>query len=66
MDIRLTNQSARDIACDALVVGALNKKVAQQAKSVELLKTTHEVDNLLNGLISQICADGEFKAQPRE
>jgi leucyl aminopeptidase len=63
MDIRLTNQAAQDIACDALVVGVLNTKVTQQSKSVELLALTHQVDNLLNGLISQICADGEFKAQ---
>src|SRR5947209_19435040 len=66
MDIRVTSQAVKDIACDALVVGAVRKKVGQLAKSVELLKITEKVDSLLGGLISEICTDGEFKGQPGE
>ncbi len=66
MDIQVTNQTAKDIACDALVVGAVRKKVGQQAKNVGLLKTTEKVDSLLDGLISELCTDGEFQSQPGE
>src|SRR5947209_8186507 len=65
MDIRVTSQAVKDIACDALVVGAVRKRVGQQ-KSVVLLKTTEQVDSLLGGLISEVCTDGEFQGLPGE
>ena len=65
MDIQVTNQAVKDIACDALVVGAVRKRVGQQ-KSVGLLKTTEQVDSLLGGLISDVCKNGEFQGQPGE
>src|SRR5437763_9792375 len=66
MDIRVTSQAVKDIACDALVVGAIRKRAGQQAKGVGLLKTTEQVDSLLGGLISEVCTDGEFQGQPGE
>lgn len=66
MDIRVTNQAVKDIACDALVVGALYKRAGQQAKGVELPKVTERMDSLLGGLISEVCTGGEFQGQPGE
>ena len=66
MDIRVTNQVVKDMVCDVLVVGAIRKRVEQQATGVELLKITQEVDGVLSGLISEACTDGEFRGQPGE
>ncbi len=61
MDIRVTNQAEENVACDALVVGAAQKKAGQKAKGVVLSESAQVVDRLLGGLINEICAEGEFK-----
>jgi leucyl aminopeptidase len=62
MDIRIVEQTVEDTQCDALVVGASNKKVGNQAKELVLVEIAKEVDSLLGGLILSIYDDGEFKA----
>ncbi len=61
MDIQVTDQSVKDIACDALVVGAVSTKDQGQGKGVVLSEAGKTVDGLLDGLLSQISADGAFK-----
>src|SRR5215831_15337734 len=61
MNIRVTNQTEENVICDALVVGAAQKKAGQKAKGVVLSGSAQVVDRLLGGLINEICADGEFK-----
>jgi leucyl aminopeptidase len=61
MDFQTTSKAVEDVACDALVVGAARSKTAANNNSIVLSEATKEVDTLLDGLISQICADGAFK-----
>ncbi len=66
MDIRVTKQTEGNIACDALVVGAAYEKAGQKAKSVVLSESARAVDQLLGGLINEMCTDGEFKGNLNE
>ena len=61
MDIQVVSKTVKQVVCDALVVGAVRTKTAQVATTVVLSETAKSVDVLLDGLIQQICADGEFK-----
>src|SRR3989440_8251604 len=61
MDIQVVSITVKQVACDALVVGAARTKTAQEATSVVLAETAKLVDDLLDGLINQICANREFK-----
>jgi len=61
MDLQHTNQSLKDVRCDALVVGAARTKTAQQTGTIALSEAAAATDHLLDGLVSQICAAGEFK-----
>src|SRR6266536_2964032 len=61
MDFQVTRNALENVVCDALVVGAARSKKAQNSNGVVLPEMTKEVDTLLDGLISQICADGAFK-----
>jgi leucyl aminopeptidase len=63
MDIQITSQAVKDIASDALIVGAVRKKVDQQATGVELLKITQQVDSALGDLISEASISREFLGQ---
>ena len=63
MDIQLTSKAVQNIACDALVVGAARTKTGQGTKGVMLGETARTVDDILDGLINSICADGEFKGK---
>src|SRR6266496_1312287 len=61
MDIQVVSKTVQQVVCDALVVGAVRTKTGQVATTVVLSETAKSVDDLLDGLIQQICADGEFK-----
>lgn len=61
MDIQGTGKAVQDVACDALIVGVVRTKANQSNESVTLAGTARTVDGLLDGLISQIYTDGEFK-----
>jgi leucyl aminopeptidase len=57
MDIQVTTRPARDVQCDALIIG-----VARDEKMGPVLSTyAATVDRLLDGLISGLFIDGEFK-----
>src|SRR5215472_4597732 len=60
MQVQIATQTVRDVACDALIVGAVCKK---DAKGISLTKTGNAVDQLLDRLITERSADGEFKGQ---
>ena len=64
MDIQLTNQSIKDIACDALVVGVAFQKA--EKKAFTLSRTARTADSLLGGLLQEIFANGEFKGEVGE
>ncbi|HEX6477861.1 MAG TPA: leucyl aminopeptidase [Ktedonobacteraceae bacterium] len=61
MDIRLTDSTPKDVACDALVVGVAIPEGEQQGNNIVLSETASRVDGLLGGLIQEIYAAGEFK-----
>src|SRR5437764_1604401 len=61
MDIQATDQVLKEVACDALVVGAIRSKTEQNTNGVVLSKAAKEVDSVLDGLLSEICAGGEFQ-----
>ncbi|GER89307.1 hypothetical protein KDW_34690 [Dictyobacter vulcani] len=58
MDIKLTTQAVKDIACDAFIVAAARKS---GEAGVELSAPASTIDSTLSGLIAERCADGEFK-----
>jgi leucyl aminopeptidase len=60
MQVQIATQTVRDLACDALIVGAVSKK---EGKGVSLTKTGNTVDQLLNNLIAERSTDGEFKGK---
>ena len=60
MDIKLINQAVDEIDCDALIVGAARSGMRTDTE-VTLFPATREVDKLLDGLITSICANREFK-----
>jgi leucyl aminopeptidase len=63
MEIQITHQAETKVACDALVVAVAAEKMAgQKAKSVVLSEVAKTVDEALDGVISEMCANGEIKA----
>jgi leucyl aminopeptidase len=63
MDVRLIEQTVKDVECDALVVGVSYKEVGQQSKELILAEKAKEVNGLLGGLLKTMYDDGEFKAE---
>jgi len=66
METTLVSQAIKDLACDALIVGATRVEKEQENKKPALFSLTGEVDNLLDGLISSMYARGEFKGNVGE
>src|SRR5947209_3391583 len=62
MDIQVVSKTVKQVVCDALVVGAVRTQTAQLVITVDLVETANCVDDSLDGLIQQICTDGEFKS----
>src|SRR5947207_13559567 len=63
MDVRLIEQTVKDVQCDALVIGVSYKEVGQQNREVVLAEKAKEVNSLLGGLLKTMYDDGEFKAE---
>src|SRR5436190_23317975 len=61
MQVYIAKQTVPNLACDALIVGAVSTKEGNKS-IVSLTKTGNAVDQLLNKLITERSADGEFKA----
>lgn len=61
METKLVSQAVRDVACDALIVGATRVGKGQENKKPVFFPLTKEVDQLLDGLLSSMYANGEFK-----
>lgn len=66
METTLVSQAVKDLACDALIVGATRIEKGQESKKPALFPLTQEVDRLLDGLISSMYANGEFKGNVGE
>jgi len=67
METKLVSQAIQNIACDALIVGAARSGKSQESKNgAVFFSATKEVDRLLDGLLTSIYANGEFKANPGE
>src|SRR5579859_4701317 len=58
MQVQVATQTVRDVVCDALIIGALCKK---DENGIVLTRAGKAVDQLLNKLITERSADGEFK-----
>ncbi|MBA2393879.1 MAG: leucyl aminopeptidase [Ktedonobacteraceae bacterium] len=63
MDIQITAQAAREIACDVLLVGVSRK--ASEA-GIALSSQAQSIDELLNGIITERSTAGEFKGSAGE
>src|SRR5436305_1934831 len=61
MEVQFVTQPLQDIKTDALVIGAAYKTSKDGESSVLLSTTATTVDTLLNGLVSERSAAGEFK-----
>jgi leucyl aminopeptidase len=66
METKLISQTVKDVACDALIVGATRLERGQESSKPTLFPLTREVDHLLDGLISSMYAHGEFKGNVGE
>jgi leucyl aminopeptidase len=60
LDILVTDQTIKDVVCDALVVGAAFQKTEQRVRQIALTEAATVVDNLLGGLIHEMYADEEY------
>ncbi|HEY0753841.1 MAG TPA: leucyl aminopeptidase [Ktedonobacteraceae bacterium] len=61
METKLLSQAVKEVACDTLIVGATRLEKGQEGKKPTLFTVTKEVDGLLDGLISSMYTNGEFK-----
>ncbi|GCF07613.1 leucyl aminopeptidase [Dictyobacter arantiisoli] len=61
MNINLTTQALKDVACDALIVN-----VARQQTGLQLSDAAATIDMALSGLLKERNADGEFKGNVGE
>jgi leucyl aminopeptidase len=59
MNTRLVSQAMKGLVCDVLIVGAAQR--GKEGKDMALSPAAREVDQLLDGLISSMYANGEFK-----
>ncbi|HEX7737980.1 MAG TPA: leucyl aminopeptidase [Ktedonobacteraceae bacterium] len=66
METILSSQTVNEVVCDALIVGATRVEKGQEGKKPALFAVTKEVDNLLDGLISSMYTNGEFKGNVGE
>src|SRR5258706_15661466 len=66
METKLISQAVKDVACDTLIVGAARAEKGQEGKKPSLSPLTRDVDHLLDGLISSMYANGEFKGNVGE
>lgn len=66
MHIQITTQTVRDIAGDAIIVGAAYKNTPKGTHSLQLSPTATDIDQLLQGLITARFTDGEFKGHAGE
>lgn len=61
MDTKLISQAVKDIACDTLIVGAARDSKGSESKKTVLSLAASEVDHLLDGLLTSMYENGEFK-----
>lgn len=64
MDIQATSQAVKNVQGDVLIVSAARAArvgAGRQESHVQLASAAANVDTLLEGLIRERCADGEFK-----
>jgi len=57
MDIQITTQAAPQIQCDALIVSAAQDK----GHGLQFSSVAIAINDVLNGLLDELVADGEFK-----
>ncbi len=60
MNISAITQAVQDVPTDVLIVSA-TRKAGKDEHGVQLSATTSTIDTLLNGLVSELYTNGEFK-----
>ncbi len=60
MNISAVMQAVQEVSTDVLIVSAARKTEKDEA-GVQLSATAATIDKLLNGLVGELCTDGEFK-----
>jgi leucyl aminopeptidase len=61
MDIQITTQAVQDVECDALIVVVARHALGKGTQDVLLSSPAMHLDNALDGVLSNVCAEGEFK-----
>ena len=60
MNISAITQAVQEVSTDVLIVSAA-RKAGKDEHGVQLSPTTSMIDTLLNGLVNELCTNGEFK-----
>ncbi len=60
MNVSAITNMIQDIATDVLIVSA-TRKAGKDEQGIQLSANAAKIDTLLDGLISELCVDGEFK-----
>ena len=61
MNIQITTQAVQNVECDALIVVAARRALGKGEHEVLFSSPAMDLDNALDGVLSNVCADGEFK-----
>ncbi len=61
MDTKLVKQAVKESTCDVLIVGAARSSKGAEGKRLVLSPAAREVDHLLDGLLTTMYENGEFK-----
>ena len=60
MNISAITNTIQDVSTDVLIVSA-TRKAGKDEHGIQLSANASKIDTLLDGLISELCVDGEFK-----
>ncbi len=66
METKLVRQAIKECACDVLIVGAARGGKGAEGRSLVLSSAAGEVDQLLDGLLTTMYENGEFKGNAGE
>lgn len=66
MDVQLVRNHVKDVTCDALIISAARTKDGQDSSRVVFAGAAQTINSLLDGLLSEMSARGEFKGNAGE
>lgn len=66
MDMTLVKQTLKNVVCDVVIVGAVRAEKGMERRAVAHLPLVQELDQALDGLVTNIYMQGEFKGNAGE